>query len=278
MLCDINYSYLYVYIYLKFGYAFAVYMYYVYPFVFASLVNANGEPVVQHPSAFIPMDVIKDLHQLRTVDGMSLEDAVMNIRGQLMPVGYTPYPFRTNNPETFLDKLRSIAATFQFRHCVQYWKERGVDFSLFLYVPEVDPVTEELWLDRADHNHVFKRIGKSTREGHNTNLNFDAFDAALQGSKSGLTHAALVGLRKQSVQDVERLLSVHVVKSLRDQGYHTEAKYVEVISNWHESSDGRGLSQLQRCRYNYHMLNYILDELMPWHRENYDFCMIDVNR
>jgi len=132
--------------------------------------------------------------------------------------------------------------------------------------------------DRGDHNHILKRIGKSTREGHNANLQFDAFDDVLKDPKSGLTHAALMGVRKQSVQDVERLFSVHVVASLRRQSYHTEANYVEVISNWHEASDGRGLSQLQRCRYNYNMLNYILDELMPWHNENYDFSTIDVNR
>ena len=240
-------------------------------------VDANGTPVVQQPCAFIPDEVIMRLHQLR-MSGMTLEDAVTYIRGKLVPDGYTPYPFRANNSETLLDKLRSIAATYQFRHTVQYWKDRGVDFSLYLYVPEIDPITKEIRHDRSDHNHVLKRIGKSTREGHNKGLNFDAFDAALKDAKSGLTHAALVGLRKQSVKDAERLLSVHVVKSMRDQGYHDEAKYVEVICNWHAASDGRGLTQLQRCRFNYQMLGYILDELMPWHVQNYDLSTIDVNR
>ena len=131
---------------------------------------------------------------------------------------------------------------------MQYWKDRGVDFSLYLYVPEIDPITEEIRHDRSDHDHVLKRIGKSTWEGHNKGLNFDAFDDVLKEAKSGARHAALVGLRKQSVKDVERLLSVHVVKSMKDQGYHDEAKYVEVICNWHAASDGRGLTQLQRCR------------------------------
>lgn len=241
-------------------------------------VDGNGKPVVQQPCEFIPDDLVVEIHNLRNVSGMTLEDAISNVRGKLVPAGHTPYPFRSNSSENFPDKLRSIAATCQFRHSVQYWKERGVDFSLYLYIPEVDPITEEVRHDRSDHNHVLKRIGKSTREGHNTGLNFDAFDAALKDPKSGLTHAALVGLRKQSVQDVERLLSVHVVKSMRDQGYHNEANYVEIISNWHEASDGRGLTQLQRCRYNYRMLNYILDQLMPWHKEMYDFTTIDVNR
>ena len=29
---------------------------------------------------------------------------------------------------------------------------------------------------------------------------------------------------------------------------------------------------------NYEMLNYVLDDWMPWHRENYDFSTIDINR
>ena len=44
------------------------------------------------------------------------------------------------------------------------------------------------------------------------------------------------------------------------------------------ASDGRGVSQLDRCKYNYQMLNYILDELMPWHRRSYDFSRLEVNQ
>ena len=54
--------------------------------------------------------------------------------------------------------------------------------------------------------------------------------------------------------------------------------YVEIVAGWHEAADGRGLSQLERCRKNYAMLNMILDEWMPWHKEVYDFATIDINR
>ena len=43
---------------------------------------------------------------------------------------------------------------------------------------------------------------------------------------SGLTHAALVGKRKQNVKDAERLLSYHVVRSLERHGDIEEANYV----------------------------------------------------
>lgn len=95
---------------------------------------------------------------------------------------------------------------------------------------------------------------------------------------TGLTHVALVGTRKQSVPDAEKLLSFHVAKFFQENHYHAEAEYVETVALWHEASDGRGLSQLQRCRQNYHMLNYILDEWIPWHRENYDLSSLDINK
>ena len=65
---------------------------------------------------------------------MSLEDAVTFIRGKLVPDGYTPFPFRRDTPESFLDKLRSVVATNQFRHEVQYWRGNDADFSLYSIV------------------------------------------------------------------------------------------------------------------------------------------------
>ena len=42
--------------------------------------------------------------------------------------------------------------------------------------------------------------------------------------------------------------------------------------------DGRGLSELERCRKNYEMLNMILDEWMPWHKTAPNFSTIDISR
>ena len=54
--------------------------------------------------------------------------------------------------------------------------------------------------------------------------------------------------RKQSLVDAERLMSGLVVQSLQRHGFEREATFVEVMANWHEATDGRGISQLQRCR------------------------------
>lgn len=96
--------------------------------------------------------------------------------------------------------------------------------------------------------------------------------------KTGLTHAALVGGRKQSVPDAGKMLSYLAAKFLWDHGCDIEAYYVETVAGWHEAADGRGLTELERCRKNYAMRNMVLDEWMPWHRDNYDFTTIDINR
>ena len=61
---------------------------------------------------------------------------------------------------------------------------------------------------------------------------------------------------------------------MEKKGYTFEAKYSRVVHNWRRACDERGLSELQRCYYNYQMLNYILDELMPWH-EQYDYSYLE---
>ena len=94
----------------------------------------------------------------------------------------------------------------------------------------------------------------------------------------GLTHAVLSGLRKQSVPDAERLLSYRMAQYMDRHNHAEEATYINHIARWHEASDGRGLKQLERSKANHEMLNYILDEWMPWHREQYDFSTIDVNK
>ena len=164
-------------------------------------------------------------------------DAITTIRAR-----HQPYPFRRNNPETLLDKLRSIVATYIYRYRIKELQEEGADFSLHLYNPEVYPVTGMIRHDRGDHNHILKRIATSTRTGKCETFNYEAYDDVLKDPKSGLTQAALVGKRKQSLKDAERLLSCAVTDSLERHGHGNEAQYVQIVANWHKASDGRGLT------------------------------------
>lgn len=125
----------------------------------------------------MPVTVINQLRNLQVVDGLTLEDAVTFVRQKLVPNGYQPYPFRADTPESFLDKLRSIVATYRFRYRVEELKRQGVDFSTFLYIPKVDPITNDTFHEREDHCHILKRIWKHTREGRVTiiTLNLSCF-------------------------------------------------------------------------------------------------------
>ena len=113
---------------------------------------------------------------------------------------------------------------------------------------------------------------------HHAGANLGGLDEAMRDPTTGLTQAALTGERKQSVKDAERMLSYSVAKFLKENGYEMEGEYVEIVAGWHEAADGRGLTELERCKKNYLMLNMILDEWMPWHRETYGFSTIDINR
>ena len=79
-------------------------------------------------------------------------------RNALIPNGYQAYPFRRNTPESKLDMMRSIVATYIYRKKVQEFRQDGVDFSMYLYVPEKDTTTGEVHHERADHGHLLKRI------------------------------------------------------------------------------------------------------------------------
>lgn len=239
-------------------------------------VTEDGHLIVRNFNEAVPIPILVQLFALQQT--RTKEASLAIVREALVPEGYQPFPFQRNRPESYLDSLRSTLATFLYRKAVADWSEAGVDFSSHLYVPEIDSVTNKVHHERGDHCHILKRMATHTRELRYIHLSGDAFDAAMTSPDTGLTHAALVGLRKQSVDDAERLLSHRVGKFLGDNGFATEAEYVTTIADWHEASDGRGLSQLQRSKKNYAMLNYVLDELMPWHRQTYDFALLDINR
>ena len=63
---------------------------------------------------------------------------------------------------------------------------------------------------------------------------------------------------------------------MESHNYENEAKYVRAIRNWRRACDECGLSSLQRCKNNYELLQLILNELMPWHKEK--ISLLEVNR
>lgn len=127
------------------------------------------------------------------------------------------------------------------------------------------------------HVHV-QRIGSSLRRGGTRGIHLERFVQALEDPSSGLTYSALSGVRKQSVEDVERLFGPEVISFMKRNHYKDEAKYVEVVRNWRRSVDERGLCEDQRRQFRDDFISYILDEWMPWHRNGLDLSTLEVNR
>ena len=65
-----------------------------------------------------------------------------------------------------------------------------------------------------------------------------------------LSYHALIGTRKQSISDVEKMFSESVLKFLEQKGCDKETTYVHVIINWRKASDMRGLTDEQQEKYN----------------------------
>ena len=121
-------------------------------------------------------------------------------------------------------------------------------------------------------------IAAHTRDGGPDLLNLERFVEALSEPTSGLTYPSLTGSRKQSVVDAERLFSPDLANFMDEKGYHFEANYIRTIWNWRRASDERGLNECTRSKFNYKLLNMMLEELMLWYKEFYDFGLLEVNR
>lgn len=124
----------------------------------------------------------------------------------------------------------------------------------------------------------FQRIAHSLRKGGPCEIQLERFEEALHDPQSQLTYTALTGVRKQSVEDAERLFNENLISWMKEKNYEIEEKYLSVVSGWRKACDMRGLSDEQRSKYNMDFLNFILDDLMPWHKENRDFSLLEVNQ
>ena len=103
---------------------------------------------------------------------------------------------------------------------------------------------------------------------------------AVKDPEVQLSYHAMIGTRKQSVTDVEQIFSCSVLEFMESKNYEIEAKYVRVIRNWRRACDERGLSHNERSTFNSDLIDYILEELMPWHKKEgmRDFSTFEVNQ
>lgn len=70
-------------------------------------------------------------------------------------------------------------------------------------------------------------------------IRLEKFVEALHDPATGLTYPALTGVRKQSVEDVERLFGEGVIKFMQDHEYEPEMKFLRTVRNWRQAIDER---------------------------------------
>ncbi|CAB4032104.1 Hypothetical predicted protein [Paramuricea clavata] len=111
-------------------------------------------------------ELTKNIRQDMAKLGMLAIGLLKAISMSLVPEGYEPYPFRNGVPECLEDMLKSIVATYRFRTTVSKYMSEGVDFSTYLYIPEIDAESGEAFHGRENHCHILKESG-STQERKN---------------------------------------------------------------------------------------------------------------
>lgn len=238
--------------------------------------DAARKPIVATRDPVIPPEAVRILYKSKNELGMPTGQALQILRDNLVPEGQYPYSFRTNIKETSLDMLRTIYATFYFRHQIKKIQATGRDFSLYMYIPVLDPLTGEYVHHREDHAHLLKLLWLCTIKGNFVDLNSKGFEAASDAKECILTKSALTGERPQSVKDAEIFFSFNHANWLLQNMWHEEGRYILTVAQWHEASDGRGLSQLTRCRYNWAFLNFIISRWQPGLSDS-SFSQIDIN-
>ena len=50
-----------------------------------------------------------------------------------------------------------------------------------------------------------------------------------------------------------------------------------MIASWHKARDGRGLNEETRKKHNIAMLEFIVEDKIPWYKENRDYSTLDPN-
>lgn len=62
----------------------------------------------------------------------------------------------TENMESEVEMLKSIFAQLEYTYEVCSWHSQGVHFRHYLYIPEMHPLTGQMFIEREDEGHVFK--------------------------------------------------------------------------------------------------------------------------
>lgn len=151
------------------------------------IVLPDGTVVAEHHNPAVPVSVLREIHEWKS-QGATMDDVADHLRLRTVPPGYFPHTWHpgwcssfvmhlgiqhcvgsnydnyiqsiktilAGKTEDLKEKLRSILAQFEYQHRIRQWDEKGIKFKTYLYVPEVHPLTNEVFYEREDEAHVLK--------------------------------------------------------------------------------------------------------------------------
>ena len=206
----------------------------------------------------------------------------MEIKNLLFYISVVPYVFLyfSGRQETTTELLKSIMTIYLYRFEIRCLSKRECDranFFDFLY-HFVTRFSIYFVHQREDHKHLLKRVIASLREGNIPGFDLRFMCDALHDPSTGLTYESLTGKNKQSVPDCERMISLGVISFMEKNGHLNESRVLSILQNWHRAVDGRGIPEETRLTFLQDMKDWLLDDWMPWHREERDYSTINVNR
>jgi hypothetical protein len=202
--------------------------------------NGQVEAVLSNPA--VPAALLTEI-SLWLSQGLQWNDIISRLRPRTVPPGYAYNSWKPGKEETQVEMFRSVLAQLEFTYIVQKYDASGVPFTTHLHVPEVHPLTGSIFYEREDEGHVLKRICRCTRNGGPSQLQLERYVEAVQSSDAGLTYPALIGSRKQSVEDAERMFSPSLLKFMEDKGYQYEAEYIRAVLGWRTVSSICGFTR-----------------------------------
>ncbi|XP_077987455.1 uncharacterized protein LOC144442058 [Glandiceps talaboti] len=239
-------------------------------------MDEGDTPLLQHEA--VPLQDVKWLQGVIHNEGnrKSFDEAIFALRRKLYPDQYEPKPWTPGQTESRSDCLKSILATYIFRWKIHEYSANGIDFEKHLYVPALDSETQKYLVDTEDHGHLLKRLTACLKKGTIPDVDAQRWTKAIKDPTTGLS--ALTGKRNLTVGDCEIMFSIGLIDYFEEEGYTNEKRFAEIVLNWHKASVVHGISDQTRKDYNKGILNYILEDWMPYQNEVPGFSYLDVNR
>ena len=142
-------------------------------------------------------------------------------------------------------------------------RECGIMHDIFCY-PPYNEERNQIECKTLDSSHILNNIRSHISRGGYTGISKQAFIAVSDHDHTVLPKAIIVDqLDKQNVAISVRFFSKEVEDIMSLKGYLFESRFVQLVRNWYEATDERGVDAFTRLQHLQDMFDY-LSTRMPY--------------